>query len=63
MATDDPSLVKLATENRALSDQLRQARADLHLLGVADQNRALLFAAVAGGLGLAVGIALGRTRR
>lgn len=61
---DDPTLAKLATENKALSDQLRQARADLHLLGVSDQNRALGYAALAGAVGLALGLALGgRVRR
>lgn len=42
-----------------LSDQLLQARADLHRLGIADQNRALLYAAVTGALGLGVGALLG----
>lgn len=39
-------------EARTLADQLRQARADLHRLGIADQNRALVCAAVCGALGI-----------
>ena len=46
-------------EARVLKDQLQQARADLHRLGIADQNRALLFGAVSGGLGLIVGMGIG----
>ena len=39
--TDD-ELALARAETRVLADQLRQARADLHRLGIADQNRALL---------------------
>jgi hypothetical protein len=46
-------------EARALSDQLRQARADLHRLGIADQNRALVCAAVSGVLGVLCGVMIG----
>lgn len=46
-------------EARALSDQLRQARADLHRLGIADQNRALACAAVTAALGLLCGVMIG----
>lgn len=46
-------------ETRALADQLRQARADLHRLGIADQNRALVCAAVSGAVGVIVGIGIG----
>lgn len=45
--------------NRLLNDQLLQARADLHRLGVNDQNRALLYAAVSGAVGIVVGLAVG----
>lgn len=50
-------------EARALSDQLRQARADLHRLGIADQNRALVCAAVSGALGVLCGIGIGLSVR
>ncbi|SFF11190.1 hypothetical protein SAMN02745121_06998 [Nannocystis exedens] len=50
-------------EARALSDQLRQARADLHQLGIADQNRALVCAAVSGALGVLCGIGIGLSIR
>ncbi len=46
-------------EARALTDQLRQARADLHRLGIADQNRALVCAAVSGAVGIVVGLGIG----
>lgn len=46
-------------EARALTDQLRQARADLHRLGIADQNRALVCAAVTGAVGVLCGIGIG----
>ena len=50
-------------EARTLSDQLRQARADLHRLGIADQNRALVSAAVSGVLGVLFGIGVGLSVR
>ena len=50
-------------ETRALADQLRQARADLHRLGIADQNRALVCAAVSGAVGILVGIGIGLSVR
>lgn len=54
---DDLALAR--AEARSLSDQLRQARADLHRLGIADQNRALLYSALTGAAGLLAGIAIG----
>jgi hypothetical protein len=50
-------------EARALTDQLRQARADLHRLGIADQNRALVCAAVSGVIGVLCGISIGLSVR
>jgi len=50
-------------ETRTLSDQLRQARADLHRMGLANQNRALVYAAAAGAMGLLVGVAVGLSVR
>lgn len=50
-------------EARALADQLRQARADLHRLGIADQNRALVCAAISGALGVLCGVAIGLSVR
>lgn len=50
-------------EARALTDQLRQARADLHRLGIADQNRALVYAAATGAAGVLVGVAIGLSVR
>jgi hypothetical protein len=50
-------------EARALTDQLRQARADLHRLGIADQNRALVCAAVSGAIGVLCGISIGLSVR
>lgn len=50
-------------EARALTDQLRQARADLHRLGIADQNRALVCAAMSGALGIVVGLGIGLSIR
>ena len=50
-------------EARTLSDQLRQARADLPRLGIADQNRALVSAAVSGVLGVLFGIGIGLSVR
>lgn len=57
--TPDEALVRARVEVRTLTNQLRQARVDLHRLGIADQNRALLYAMAAGGLGLMLGVALG----
>ena len=62
-ATVEQSLEVARAEARALADQLRQARADLHRLGIADQNRALIGAAAAGGLGLLCGVMLGLSTR
>lgn len=50
-------------EARALADQLRQARADLHRLGITDQNRALACAAISGGMGLVIGVLIGLSIR
>ncbi len=50
-------------EARMLADQLRQARADMHRLGISDQNRALVCAAVSGALGLMCGVGIGLTLR
>lgn len=50
-------------ETRTLNDQLRQARAELHRMGIADQNRALVCAAVAGAVGLLVGVGVGLSVR
>jgi hypothetical protein len=50
-------------EARTLADQLRQARADLHRLGIADQNRALVCAAVSGALGILCGVGIGLSIR
>ena len=55
----DNELALARAETRVLTDQLRQARADLHRLGIADQNRALLHAAVSGAIGLIAGVAIG----
>jgi len=48
-------------EARMLSDQLRQARADIHRLGISDQNRALVCAAVSGAIGIVCGVGIGLT--
>jgi len=50
-------------EARMLSDQLRQARADIHRLGILDQNRALVCAAVSGAIGIVCGVGIGLTLR
>ena len=59
----DPSIEQLLatvkSENRALADQLRQARSDLHCLGVSDQNRVLIYAAFSGAIGVVVGLGIG----
>ena len=57
--TTQQALELARAEARTLSDQLRQARADLHRLGIADQNRALVCAALTGAVGLLVGIGIG----
>lgn len=57
--TLDQSIAAIRQENRTLSDQLRQARADLHRLGVSDQNRVLIGSAISGALGVLVGIGIG----
>ena len=61
--TTQQALELARAEARTLSDQLRQARADLHRLGIADQNRALVCAALAGAVGLLVGIGIGSSIR
>jgi hypothetical protein len=65
MATSnvEQALELARAEARALTDQLRQARADLHRLGIADQNRALACAAVSGALGVLCGIGIGLSMR
>lgn len=50
-------------EARMLSDQLRQARADIHRLGISDQNRALVCAAVSGAIGIICGVGIGLSLR
>lgn len=50
-------------EARMLSDQLRQARADIHRLGISDQNRALVCAAVSGAIGIVCGVGIGLSLR
>jgi hypothetical protein len=55
----EEALARARVEIRTLTNQLRQARVDLHRLGIADQNRALMYATAAGGLGLIVGVVLG----
>ena len=63
-ATNLEQALELArAESKALADQLRQARADLHRLGIADQNRALVCAAVSGAVGILVGIGIGLSVR
>ncbi|MBK7829596.1 hypothetical protein, partial [Nannocystis sp.] len=44
--TLEQALAAVKCENHALADQLRQARSDLHRLGVADQNRVLVYGEV-----------------
>ena len=55
----DQALELARAEARMLADQLRQARADLHRLGISDQNRALLGAAASGALGILCGVGIG----
>lgn len=62
-ANTEQALELARAEARTLADQLRQARADLHRLGIADQNRALVCAAVSGALGIVVGIGIGLSIR
>ena len=50
-------------EARMLADQLRQARADIHRLGISDQNRALVCTAVSGAIGIVCGVGIGLTLR
>ena len=50
-------------EARTLGDQLRQARADLHRMGIADQNRALTCAALSGAIGVLCGVGIGLSIR
>ncbi len=57
--TTQQALELARAEARTLSDQLRQARADRHRLGIADQNRALVCAALTGAVGLLVGVGVG----
>jgi len=57
--TLDQSIAAIRQENRTLSDQLRQARADLHRLGVSDQNRVLVGSAISGAIGVLVGLGIG----
>ena len=40
--TLDQAMVALKTENQALADQLRQARCDLHRLGVAEDRKSVV---------------------
>ena len=61
--TTEQALELARAETRTLSDQLRQARAELHRMGIADQNRALVCAAAAGALGLLVGVGVGLSVR
>jgi hypothetical protein len=62
-STVEQALELARAEARALTDQLRQARADLHRLGIADQNRALVYAAATGAAGVLVGVAIGLSVR
>lgn len=62
-STTDQALEVARAEARTLADQLRQARADLHRLGIADQNRALVCGAVAGALGIVFGVGIGLSIR
>ena len=58
--TPEEALARARIEVRTLTNQLRQARVDLHRLGIADQNRALLYATAAAALGLLAGVVLAR---
>jgi hypothetical protein len=57
--TAEQALELARAEARMLADQLRQARADLHRLGISDQNRALVCAAASGAAGILCGIVIG----
>ncbi|PCC68285.1 hypothetical protein SAMN02745121_05147 [Nannocystis exedens] len=59
----EQALELACAEARALMDRLRQARADLHRLGIADQNRALVYAAATGAAGVLVGVAFDLSAR
>ena len=61
--TTEQALELARAETRTLSDQLRQARAELHRMGIADQNRALVCAAAASAVGLLVGVGVGLSVR
>ncbi len=61
--TTEQALELARAETRTLSDQLRQARAELHRMGIADQNRALVCAVAAGAVGLLVGVGVGLSVR
>ena len=58
-ASLEQALAASKAANQVLTDQLCQARSDLHRLGVADQNRALVYAAATGAIGVLVGVAIG----
>jgi len=57
--TLESALAAAKVENQALTDQLCQARADLRRLGIADQNRTLIYSALSGVVGVVTGIGLG----
>lgn len=61
--TIEQALELARAEARTLTDQLRQARCELHRMGIADQNRALVCGAVAGALGLVIGVGVGLSIR
>lgn len=62
-ATAEQALELARAEARMLAEQLRQARADLHRLGISDQNRALLCAAASGAAGIVCGMLIGFSLR
>lgn len=55
-STPEQALEQARAEARMLADQHRHARADLDRLGISDQNRALVCAAVSGAAGIACGM-------
>ena len=61
--TAEQALELARAEARMLADQFRQARADLYRLGISDQNRALVCAAVSGAVDILCGMAIGTTIR